>query len=120
MIATIKTGARHTRVLAKGAWLATTVWWAGGVVEHVRDRYQDRQSEAVIEDQVQPADRGSVWQRVRGWASESLQIVRVRTALTIMFYVLGVVLVTELSQASCMEGHAIGCKIAKSVIGAGN
>ena len=120
MIATIKTGVRHTRVLAKGAWVATAVWWAGGVVEHVRDTYQDRHTEAVIHDQVVATESGSMWQRVRGWVSESLQIVRVRTALAIAFYVIGVVLVTEISQAGCMEGHTIGCKIAKSVLGGGN
>jgi len=120
MIATIKTGVRHTRVLFKGAQVATAVWLAGGVVEHARDRFQDRQAESIVEDQVQPIAAESAWQRVRGWAAEFMQVIRVRTAMAVLLYIFGVVAAAELSQAGCMEGHTIGCKIAKSVIGGGN
>jgi hypothetical protein len=120
MISTIKTGARRTCLLAKGAWLVTTVWWAGGVVAHARDAYQDRHADAVVDDHVAAADPVSLWQRVRGLVSESMQVVRVRTALVVVFYVIGIVLATELSQASCAAGHTIGCKIAKNIIGGGN
>jgi hypothetical protein len=117
MIATLKTGARHTRILAKVARLATTVWWAGGVVARAKDAYQDRQTEAIVADQVKAAEHASMLQRVRGWADEFSQVVRVRTALAVLLWVLGAVLVAEFSQASCAAGQVLGCRIAKSVIG---
>jgi hypothetical protein len=117
MIATIKTGTQHARVVLKGARYALTVWKDGGIVGHIQSVYQDRHADSLIDSEADNPEVTNWRDRLHAWAGSFKKSVRMKSATMIVYYVIGVVLVAMLSQSGCSAGHAVGCKVAKSVAG---